>query len=66
MDRLAPQARVTARLCLVFAVTAVTTLAALAGNAASAASPNDWPQAGKPVRVVVPFSAGSGSDACCA
>lgn len=58
MDSLAPQARRTTRLSLIFAVT----VAALAGNPANAASPNDWPQAGKPVRVVVPFSAGSGSD----
>lgn len=37
-------------------------LACIGAAAAPSAQPNAWPAAGKPIRMVVPFPAGSGSD----
>ncbi|MCS6763277.1 MAG: tripartite tricarboxylate transporter substrate binding protein [Candidatus Protistobacter heckmanni] len=45
------------------AFAAIASIAAVSSNLSAAAPQNDWPLHGRPVRIVVPFTAGSGSDA---
>ncbi|MCS6765410.1 MAG: tripartite tricarboxylate transporter substrate binding protein [Candidatus Protistobacter heckmanni] len=45
------------------AFAAIASIAAVSSNLSAAAPQTDWPLQGRPVRIVVPFTAGSGSDA---